>query len=222
MQIHGEWALAFRMQDNGAMSFSTSTNPSATARAATVHSAAVQPAEPSYQAMFDFWLAAGPDKWFRKDAEFDAVLRETFWHAHFSAARRLCESWLAQPDSALALILLLDQYPRNSFRDTAHMFATDALALHYAKLALERGFDEQVQEPLRIFFYLPLMHSESLTDQERCVALCEPLPGNSLDFAIEHRDIIAQFGRFPHRNLVLVRETTAAEQAFLDAGGFAG
>ncbi|WP_240754334.1 DUF924 family protein [Lampropedia aestuarii] len=174
------------------------------------------------QAMVDFWLAAGPEKWFSKDEQFDALLRESFWEAHFAAARREYDDWLQQPLSALALILLLDQYPRNSFRDTAHMFATDALALHYAHLALEAGLDQQVQAPLRLFFYLPLMHAENLPDQEHCVALCEKLQSNSLAFAIEHRDIIAQFGRFPHRNPQLLRTTTAQEQAYLDAGGFAG
>lgn len=174
------------------------------------------------QAVLDFWLAAGPEKWFRKDAQFDAVFRETFWDAHFAAARRLCEAWMAQPSSALALLIVLDQYPRNSFRGTAHMYATDALARHYANLALEQGFDGHVQESLRLFFYLPLMHSEDLADQERCVVLCKKLQDTSLAFAIEHRDIIATFGRFPHRNAELLRETTAQECAFLDAGGFAG
>lgn len=191
---------------------------------ASASAAAVTPPQlpAQAQAMLDFWLAAGPEKWFRKDEAFDALLRESFWEAHFAAARRTYDDWLVQPSSALALILLLDQYPRNSFRGTAHMFATDTLAQHYTNLALTAGFDQQVQEPLRIFFYLPLMHSENLQDQERCVALCELLQSSSLEFAIEHRDIIARFGRFPHRNPQLLRTTTAQEQAYLDAGGFAG
>lgn len=217
MQIGSALTLAFAIQHNQSMTSTTTTSTAASAAALS------PPQMPDQaQAMVDFWLAAGPEKWFRKDEQFDVLLRESFWEVHFAAARREYDDWLQQPLSALALILLLDQYPRNSFRATAHMFATDALALYYAHLALKAGFDQQVQEPLRLFFYLPLMHAENLSDQERCVALCEKLQSNSLEFAIEHRDIIAQFGRFPHRNPQLLRTTTAQEQAYLDAGGFAG
>ncbi|THU01476.1 DUF924 family protein [Lampropedia puyangensis] len=178
---------------------------------------------PNAQKVMDFWMAAGPEQWFRKDDVFDARFRVQFFEAHLAAARQEYGHWLEQPLSALALLILLDQYPRNSFRGTAHMFATDALARQYAAQAISVGLDRLVPDVLRPFFYLPLMHSEDLADQERCVVLCQGLAaGNTLAFAIEHRDIIARFGRFPHRNTQLLRETTAQERAFLDAGGFAG
>ncbi|KKW69222.1 hypothetical protein AAV94_01875 [Lampropedia cohaerens] len=169
-----------------------------------------------------FWQAAGPQRWFSKDAAFDAVFAERFRAVHFAAARQELAHWLGEAVSALALLLALDQYPRNSFRGTAHMFATDYLALHWARRAVDEGHDQRVAPALRSFFYLPFMHSETLADQQRCVALCEPLGGQTLHHAREHRDIIARFGRFPHRNAVLLRTSSAQEQAYLDAGGFAG
>lgn len=167
-----------------------------------------------------FWRNAGPDRWFSKNSGFDTEFRTRFHDAHFAAARQELESWLAQSESALALILLLDQYPRNSFRDTGHMFATDGLALHYARLSLHHLAD--IEPALRNFICLPFMHAESLPVQEEGVALYQARIPDSLNWAIVHRDIIAQFGRFPHRNRLLGRQTTAAEQAFLDGGGFAG
>ncbi|MCJ8507686.1 DUF924 family protein [Rhizobium lemnae] len=169
-----------------------------------------------------FWIEAGPERWFDKNAEFDASFHEQFRDLHFAAARQECSGWLRNAQETLALLLLLDQFPRNCFRGTAHMFATDYLALHYARQALAAGLDKQVEEQLRIFFYLPFMHAETLADQELCCTLCEPLGGTSLQYAIIHRDIVARFGRFPHRNSILLRETTAEEQAFLNAGGFSG
>ncbi len=169
-----------------------------------------------------FWKDAGPDKWFEKDAHFDASFHDRFRELHFMAARRELESWLDFPESSLALLLLLDQFPRNCFRGTAHMYATDRLALHYSRKAMKRGHDAAIDEELRIFFYLPLMHSEDITDQELCCELCEPLGERFYPFAVEHRDIVKRFGRFPHRNEILLRETTPEEQRFLDEGGFAG
>lgn len=169
-----------------------------------------------------FWREAGPDKWFCKDEAFDRTFRETFSDLHWAAARRECESWIDQPESALALFILLDQYPRNSFRNTGHMYATDPLALHYCHRALALGHHLAFESELRVFFYLPLVHSEVLADQEAAVKLSEPLGGLYLESAVEHRDIIARFGRFPHRNPILGRDTTPSEQAFLDEGGFSG
>lgn len=169
-----------------------------------------------------FWRDAGPERWFDKNAEFDADFHDQFRELHFAAARQEFSHWLNSPQEALALLLLLDQFPRNCFRGTAHMFATDYLALHCARWAVETGLDSEVEEALRVFFYLPFMHAENLADQELCCKLCEPLGGNSLEYAIIHRDIIARFGRFPHRNAILLRESTAAEEAFLAEGGFAG
>ena len=112
------------------------------------------------------------------------------------------------------------EIPRNAFRDTAQMFATDALARDYAAHAIAQGFDRQVDPDLRMFFYLPYEHSENLDDQHKSVALHETI--DFKEYAVEHRNIIQRFGRFPHRNAVLGRPSTAAEQAYLDAGGFSG
>lgn len=167
-----------------------------------------------------FWREAGPRHWFSKDAAFDAEFRERFRDVHFAAARGELEGWLDQPESALALILLLDQYPRNAFRGTGHMFATDGLALAYARRALV--FLDRIEPALRNFMCLPFMHAESLSVQKESVALYTRELPDSLSWAIEHRDIVQRFGRFPHRNGVLGRDTTPEEQQFLDAGGFAG
>ncbi|MCU0985823.1 MAG: DUF924 family protein [Acetobacteraceae bacterium] len=169
-----------------------------------------------------FWREAGRERWFGKDEAFDALFRYRFMALHLEAAARQHDGWIAAPESALALVLLLDQFPRNAFRGTAHMFATDPLGLVFAEAAIARGHDRAVAEELRPFFYLPFMHAEDLGHQERCVALCQDLPGETLKYAIIHRDIIARFGRFPHRNPVFGRVTTAEEQAFLDEGGFSG
>lgn len=172
--------------------------------------------------VLNFWKAAGPEKWFAKDDAFDASFKSKFYDAHFAAARGEYDAWLDEPESALALILLLDQFPRNCFRKTGHMFATDGQCLKLAKQAIEKGHVEKLAEELRVFVYLPLMHSENLADQERCVELCKQLNGDSHHHAVVHRDIIKQFGRFPHRNRELGRDTTPEEQKFLDEGGFSG
>lgn len=172
--------------------------------------------------VIDFWRQAGPERWFRKDAAFDAQFRERLASLHFAAARRELDDWADTPEGALALLLLLDQYPRNSFRGTAHMYATDPLARYFALQMQARGFDEAVEPLLRPFCYLPLVHSESLADQDRAVSLTERLGGDAARHARGHRDIVARFGRFPHRNAVLGRATSAPEQAFLDQGGFSG
>lgn len=174
------------------------------------------------QSVIDFWTQAGPASWFKKDDAFDHQFRETFHVAHFQAARRELEHWMDSPEGALALLLLLDQYPRNSFRGTAHMFATDPLARFYARQMIDAGMDQQVDISLRAFCYLPLEHSESVEDQQRSLALNKTLDANTYRWAEEHADIIDRFGRFPHRNEVLARTTTDEERAFLTAGGFSG
>jgi uncharacterized protein (DUF924 family) len=136
-----------------------------------------------------------------------------------AAARRL-DSWSETASGTLALVILLDQFPRNAFRDTPHMFATDPLARFFASSALAHGLDEHVPADLRPFMYMPFMHSEDIDDQERSVELQARL-GNT-EYAVLHRDIIRRFGRFPHRNAVLGRDSTPEEQAFLDSGGFSG
>jgi uncharacterized protein (DUF924 family) len=169
-----------------------------------------------------FWREAGPDAWFTKDEAFDARFRDRFWEAHFAAARRALDGFLATPEGALALMILLDQFPRNAFRGTGHMYATDPLALSFARMADARGDAAHVDEPLRVFLSLPYSHSEVLADQDRAVELTRAIGGEAHEHAIGHHDVIARFGRFPHRNAILGRTTTAEEQAFLDGGGFAG
>jgi uncharacterized protein (DUF924 family) len=167
-----------------------------------------------------FWRHAGPTKWFARDDAFDAELRARFLDEHFAAARRERETLLDDANGALALILLLDQVPRNVFRDSAHAFATDALAREYAGRAIAAGFDLHVDPALRIFFYMPFEHSEALADQDRAVALCEALgDATYLKYSVAHRNVIRRFDRFPHRNRALARANTAEEQAWLDAGG---
>jgi uncharacterized protein (DUF924 family) len=140
----------------------------------------------------------------------------------FTGATGSLDAWAADAEGALALLVLLDQLPRNAWRGSGHMFATDGKALAIARAAIADGFDQQVEPALRPFFYLPFMHSESLADQERSLALNQALDANTQRFAVLHRDIVARFGRFPHRNAALGRDTTAEEQRFLDEGGFAG
>lgn len=169
-----------------------------------------------------FWREAGPEKWFAKNDAFDRAFSENYLHLHMAAARRELEPWLNEAESALALLLLLDQYPRNAFRNTGHMYATDPLARHYCRRALALGHDAAVEKEIRVFFYLPLTHSEDLADQQECVRLNEKLGEPWLPHALDHHDIIARFGRFPHRNPILGRDTTPEERVFLDEGGFAG
>lgn len=169
-----------------------------------------------------YWREAGPQRWFAKNDAFDADFRNRFLDAHYAAARRDLDAWAETADGTLALLILLDQLPRNAFRDTAHMFATDALALHFTRHAIAHGFDMQIDETLRPFVYMPLMHSEAPDDQHACCDHMRQFGGESLKYAQIHRDVIERFGRFPHRNASLGRQTTAEEQVFLDAGGFAG
>lgn len=169
-----------------------------------------------------FWQEAGPNRWFYKDTAFDLRFRERFLPWHLAAARRELDDWSHCPDGALALLILLDQFPRNAFRGTAHMYATDPLARHFAAAMIDAGFDRHIEPSLRLFCYLPFEHSECPADQERSVALHAQLDPSVREYAHEHHSIVTRFGRFPHRNRLLGRETTKAEQDFLDEGGFAG
>jgi len=169
-----------------------------------------------------FWRQAGPDRWFSKDDAFDQACRDRFMPTYEAAARGDLNEWELTPEGALAVILLLDQFPRNMFRGTRQVYKTDPAALMAADRAIERGFDHKVEPELRRFFYLPFMHSESLRHQERSVALNETLGGDSIKWARHHHDIIARFGRFPHRNAILGRETTPEEEAFLKESDFRG
>jgi uncharacterized protein (DUF924 family) len=183
-------------------------------------SAAAPTLPPQAQALLAFWRAAGPERWFKKDPAFDQAFRDQFLVAHEAVARGELDDWSESAEGLLALLLLLDQFPRNAFRGSPRMFETDAKALELANEALQRGFDKAVAPDLRNFFYLPYMHSERLADQDQAVKLTAG--GDNLRWAVLHRDIIARFGRFPHRNALLGRDTTRDEQEFLDQGGFAG
>jgi len=173
------------------------------------------------------WRSAGPDRWFEKDGAFDADVRRGFEAAHHAAARGEFGDWIRTAEGALALVILLDQFPRNLYRSSGHAYATDGLARRVAQEAVTLGHDRATDAELREFFYLPFHHAEDLALQDEGVALSRALglqrgeaePGK---WAAIHREIIARFGRFPHRNRALGRATTAEEQAFLDDGGFAG
>lgn len=168
-----------------------------------------------------FWRAAHAD-WFSHDAAFDRQFRERFLDLHLSVAWRERDGWVDTPEGSLALLILLDQFPRNAFRGTARMYATDVLARHFARVAQLGGHMEAVDADLRLFFCLLFAHSEDPGDEDLSVVLNARLGQPWLAHAEEHRDIIRRFGRFPHRNLLLGREATAQEQAFLDNGGFCG
>jgi uncharacterized protein (DUF924 family) len=170
-----------------------------------------------------FWQTAGPKAWFKKDDNFDSEIRRRFLRLHEQAAEGLLRSWEESAVGALALLILLDQFPRNMFRGSARMFASDPLARAIAAGAIVRGFDAQVAKAMRGFFYLPFEHSENMDDQMRGIAFYTAIDDDDgLKWAKLHADIIRRFGRFPHRNAVLGRATTPEEQAFLDAGGFSG
>jgi uncharacterized protein (DUF924 family) len=173
--------------------------------------------------MIAFWREAGPERWFTKDETFDETIRARFLKLHERAAAGELKDWENSAEGTFALLLLFDQFPRNMFRGTARAFATDELARAIAASALLKGFDAQVAPDMRSFFYLPFEHSEDIADQERAIALYTAARDEEgLKWAQIHADIIRKFGRFPHRNPVLGRATTAEEQAFLDQGGFAG
>jgi uncharacterized protein (DUF924 family) len=173
-------------------------------------------------AIVAFWIEAGPKRWFAKEPDFDRDFRERFIALYEKAARGEFSGWLATATGALALVLILDQFPRNAFRNTPKMFATDAHARRAADAALTLGHDQAVAPELRMFVYLPFGHSEDLADQERAVALFTTLGEEPVKPALRHREIIRKFGRFPHRNLILGRAMRAEEQLYLDEGGFKG
>jgi uncharacterized protein (DUF924 family) len=180
-----------------------------------------------YAEVVSYWVAAGSSKWFNTDTAFDDDIRTRYLALHYAAARRELDDWGENAEGMLALLLLLDQFPRNMFRGSAHAWVTDPLARMFARRALGRGFDRQIPEALRFFFYLPFEHSEQLGDQDLCCKLVEDWVAeggdpDNLKWAEIHRDIIRKFGRFPHRNPALGRDSTEEELAFLKDGGFSG
>lgn len=179
------------------------------------------------QEVLSFWLdELTPQDWYAGGDELDQRIRERFepaWHQAVGGAYGL---WLTYPSGVLAYLLLTDQMSRNMFRGKAKSFQSDRMALAAAKIAIARGWDMRIDAPARQFFYMPLMHSENLCDQERCVRLmAERMPNKgegNLIHAKVHREIIRMFGRFPYRNPALSRENTPAEQNFLDNVGYKG
>jgi uncharacterized protein (DUF924 family) len=181
------------------------------------------PAQRSAEEVLAFWLAAGHERWFEPDEDFDAQIRQRFATTYEDAAAGRLSAWENSPQGALALVIVLDQFPRNIFRGSARSYTADPLARAVAQRAIARGFDKQIAMPQRSFFYLPFEHSEELADQERAVELMRATGDvDLLKWAELHADIIRRFGRFPHRNAMLGRATTPDEQAFLDDGGFSG
>ncbi|RMH48704.1 MAG: DUF924 domain-containing protein [Alphaproteobacteria bacterium] len=183
---------------------------------------------PDVEEVLHFWLdEVGPKGWYAVDEKLDREIRERFQKLWEEAAAGKHHEWQAEPRGALAYIILTDQFPRNMFRGDARAFQTDKLARKAAKHAIDLGWDKRIPEPARQFFYLPLMHSESLCDQDRAVRLFltrMPETGEAnLLHAKAHREIIRKFGRFPYRNAALHRQTTEDERHFLeDEGGYGG
>lgn len=182
--------------------------------------------------ILDFWFGTPGSEgygqprayWFKKDPAFDAALRVRFGAVHAAAAAGRLESWAPHPEGCLALVIVLDQFSRNLFRDTPQAFAHDAQALALAQRAVDAGFDRTMLPVQRMFFYLPFEHSEDLAQQHRSLDLFKGLAaypdmGSVIEYAQRHYDIIARFGRFPHRNRILGRESTSEEREFLSQPG---
>ncbi|AYW61601.1 TPA: DUF924 family protein [Pseudomonas aeruginosa] len=173
--------------------------------------------------LIDFWRRAGDQGlWFAKQASFDRAFRRRFLNLHLAVVDRHHDDWIETPLGALGLLLLTDQFPRNAFRGSARLYATDPIARHFALQALEAGHMPHVDAPLRVFFCLPFAHSEDLADQALSIRLNKQLGQPWLAHAEGHCDIIRRFGRFPHRNAILGRVSTQEEERFLQEGGFAG
>jgi uncharacterized protein (DUF924 family) len=174
-----------------------------------------------------FWSDAGPKAWFRRKPEFDAAIGARFEAAHLEASRGGFDDWRGRAEGALALVLLLDQFPRHLYRGSAHAFATDPMAREVAEDALAAGFDLVAPALLQPFFYLPFEHHEDAASQARAVELFSRYADRTGDtdylrYARLHAGIIARFGRFPHRNRVLGRRSTPEEVEYLAGGGFRG
>ena len=175
--------------------------------------------------VLSFWLdEIGPDGWYSGGESLDATIRERFSNTHSRCCAGALSLWLTYPSGSLAYIILTDQFSRNMFRDSERAFATDKIALAAAKAAISKGWDERIDEPARQFFYMPLVHSENLADQDRAVRLFKTrMPETGADnllHACAHREVIREYGRFPTRNMVMGRPCRAEEQAYLDDGGY--
>ena len=175
--------------------------------------------------VLSFWLdEIGPSGWYKVDDTLDQDIRTRFEDAWDGAMEGRHALWLTYPSGTLAYIILMDQFPRNMFRGTGKAFKSDRFALAAAKQAIGKNWDLKIDEPARQFFYLPLMHSENLCDQDRCVRLMhERMPQEgaaNLLHARAHREVIRKFGRFPYRNTALGRHSTANETDYMSGGGY--
>ncbi len=166
-----------------------------------------------------FWFDEHAKDWFVKNSSFDAQVRARFLELHGAAAAGRLVHWADESRSCLALVIVLDQFPRNMFRGEARAFATDSLALSAAHVILQRGWDKEMAQAEQLFAYLPFEHSESLSEQQLSCELMKDFEADQLRYATRHREIIERFGRFPHRNDILGRESTAAEIEFLKQPG---
>ena len=175
------------------------------------------------QEVIHFWFEeTEPQQWFQKNADFDEQIKERFFVTYEMARDKLCDSWKQDAEGCLALCILLDQFPRNMFRDTPQAFATDEHALLIAKYAVSKGFDQVLSTKMRRFIYLPYEHSESLEDQKKSVSFFEAMKNDDPlghEYAIRHLQVIEKYGRFPHRNAILGRENTQEEQEYLAEPG---
>ncbi|MBE9046484.1 DUF924 domain-containing protein [Pleurocapsales cyanobacterium LEGE 10410] len=171
--------------------------------------------------VLNFWFSQRVKPlWFKKKIEFDREIERRFFDTYQLARTGKLDSWRNDPHGALASIILLDQFPRNMFRNTPQAFATDNQAVELAKYAVDKGYERDLSPEERSFLYMPLMHSEDKVDQAKCVELFTKLgKEENLKFAIKHREIVDRFGRFPHRNEMLDRTSTSAEQEFLTQPG---
>jgi len=175
--------------------------------------------------VLSFWLdEVGPSRWYDQDDALDKEIRQRFYKSWQAAGDGQFSLWLTYPSGTLAYIVLMDQMPRNMFRGDAEAFATDRVALAAAKAAIDKAWDMRIDEPARQFFYMPMMHSENLCDQERCVRLlCERMPEMGAAYLLHaraHREVIRQFGRFPYRNVALHRAMTMPEADYVSGGGY--
>lgn len=173
--------------------------------------------------IFLFWKDAGPEKWFKSDPAFDEEIRARFLETYEAGMRGELDHWERSTYGVFALVILLDQFPRNMFRGTPKAFAGDEKAKQIADRAIAAGRDKAVDPEVHTFFYMPFMHSEALADQDRCLALMQASgKQENIKYAEIHRDAIARFGRFPHRNAILGRKSAPEEIAYLEGGGFSG
>ena len=175
--------------------------------------------DPKAAEVLHFWFDEHPKDWFVKNQAFDTAIRARFLALHAAAAAGERTHWVDDSRSCLALVIVLDQFPRNIFRGEARAFATDSVARATARVILGRGWDKSMTQSERLFANLPFEHSESLADQILVCELMKDFDADQLRYAIRHREIIERFGRFPHRNGLLGRENTAAEIEFLKQPG---